>query len=93
MQDEAPSLGKPVLVLSDTTELPEGVKAGTLKLVGTEVDKVHDEMMRLLEDKNAYSKMANAKNPYGDGKASDRIMDAIAYYFDKENNQKPADFK
>ena len=90
---EAPSLGKPVLVLRDTTERPEGVKAGTLKLVGTEVDKVHDEMIRLLEDKNAYSKMANAKNPYGDGKASDRIMDAIAYYFDKENNQKPTDFK
>ncbi len=93
VQEEAPSLGKPVLVLRDTTERPEGVKAGTLKLVGTEVDKVHDEMMRLLEDKNAYSKMANAKNPYGDGKASDRIMDAIAYYFDKENNQKPTDFK
>lgn len=93
VQEEAPSLGKPVLVLRDTTERPEGVKAGTLKLVGTEVDKVHDEMIRLLEDKNAYSKMANAKNPYGDGKASDRIMDAIAYYFDKENNQKPADFK
>ena len=93
VQEEAPSLGKPVLVLRDTTERPEGVKAGTLKLVGTEVDKVHDEMIRLLEDKNAYSKMANAKNPYGDGKASDRIMDAIAYYFDKENNQKPTDFK
>lgn len=93
VQEEAPSLGKPVLVLRDTTERPEGVKAGTLKLVGTEVDKVHDEMIRLLEDKNAYSKMANAKNPYGDGNASDRIMDAIAYYFDKENNQKPTDFK
>lgn len=93
VQEEAPSLGKPVLVLRDTTERPEGVEAGTLKLVGTEVDKVHDEMIRLLEDKKAYDEMANAKNPYGDGRASDRIMNAIAYYFDKEHNQKPADFR
>ena len=93
VQEEAPSLGKPVLVLRDTTERPEGVEAGTLKLVGTEVDKVHDEMIRLLEDKKAYDEMANAKNPYGDGKASDRIMNAIAYYFYKEHNQKPADFR
>lgn len=91
VQEEAPSLGKPVLVLRDTTERPEGVAAGTLKLVGTEVDKVRAEMMRLLEDEKAYDKMANAKNPYGDGKASKRIMDAIAYYFDKEHNQKPVD--
>ncbi|MDT9605065.1 non-hydrolyzing UDP-N-acetylglucosamine 2-epimerase [Lactobacillus johnsonii] len=92
VQEEAPSLGKPVLVLRDTTERPEGVAAGTLKLVGTEVDKVRTEMIRLLEDETAYDEMANAKNPYGDGKASDRIMDAIAYYFDKEHNQKPANF-
>lgn len=92
VQEEAPSLGKPVLVLRDTTERPEGVAAGTLKLVGTEVDKVRTEMIRLLEDETAYDEMANAKNPYGDGKAADRIMDAIAYYFDKEHNQKPADF-
>lgn len=92
VQEEAPSLGKPVLVLRDTTERPEGVAAGTLKLVGTEVDKVRAEMIRLLEDEKAYAKMANAKNPYGDGKAADRIMDAIAYYFDKEHNQKPVDF-
>lgn len=92
VQEEAPSLGKPVLVLRDTTERPEGVAAGTLKLVGTEVDKVRAEMIRLLEDKKAYAEMANAKNPYGDGKAADRIMDAIAYYFDKEHNQKPVDF-
>lgn len=93
VQEEAPSLGKPVLVLRDTTERPEGVEAGTLKLVGTEVESVHDEMIRLLEDQDAYDEMANAKNPYGDGKASDRIMDAIAYYFDKEHNQRPADFR
>ena len=64
VQEEAPSLGKPVLVLRDTTERPEGVKAGTLKLVGTQVDQVREEMLRLLEDKNAYDEMANAKNPY-----------------------------
>lgn len=92
VQEEAPSLGKPVLVLRDTTERPEGVAAGTLKLVGTEVEKVRAEMIRLLEDEKAYTEMANAKNPYGDGKAADRIMDAIAYYFDKEHNQKPVDF-
>ena len=92
VQEEAPSLGKPVLVLRDTTERPEGVAAGTLKLVGTEVDKVRAEMIRLLEDEKAYTEIANAKTPYGDGKAADRIMDAIAYYFDKEHNQKPVDF-
>ncbi|KRL63832.1 non-hydrolyzing UDP-N-acetylglucosamine 2-epimerase [Lactobacillus psittaci] len=93
VQEEAPSLGKPVLVLRDTTERPEGVEAGTLKLVGTEVDKVKTEMVKLLEDKAAYEEMANAKNPYGDGHASDRIMDAIAYYFDKENTKRPAEFE
>lgn len=93
VQEEAPSLGKPVLVLRDTTERPEGVKAGTLKLVGTQVDKVREEMLRLLEDQKAYDAMANAKNPYGDGHASDRIMSAIAYYFDPKNNPRPKDFE
>ena len=92
VQEEAPSLGKPVLVLRDTTERPEGVAAGTLKLVGTEENRVRAEMIRLLEDEKAYNEMANAKNPYGDGRASNRIMDAIAYYFDKEHHQKPVDF-
>lgn len=92
VQEEAPSLGKPVLVLRDTTERPEGVKAGTLKLVGTQVDQVKSAMLELLEDRDAYDKMANAKNPYGDGHASDRIMNAIAYYFDKENTTRPKDF-
>ena len=91
VQEEAPSLGKPVLVLRDTTERPEGVKAGTLKLVGTEVDKVRESMLKLLENKEAYDKMANAKNPYGDGYASDRIMDDIYYYFHKDEVAKPAD--
>ena len=93
VQEEAPSLGKPVLVLRDTTERPEGVKAGTLKLVGTEVDKVRESMLELLENKEVYDKMANAKNPYGDGYASDRIMDDIYYYFHKDEVAKPADFE
>lgn len=90
---EAPSLGKPVLVLRDTTERPEGVKAGTLKLVGTQVDAVRESMLELLENKESYDKMANAKNPYGDGHASDRIMDAIYYYFNKDEAEKPKDFE
>lgn len=93
VQEEAPSLGKPVLVLRDTTERPEGVKAGTLKLVGTQVDDVRKAMIDLLEDSKAYDAMANAKNPYGDGKASDRIMDAIYYYFNKNTASRPKDFK
>lgn len=92
VQEEAPALNKPVLVLRDTTERPEGVKAGTLKLVGTQVDDVRAAMLQLLEDKSAYDKMANAKNPYGDGHASDRIMDAIAYYFSDKKGQRPKDF-
>ncbi|EEJ72419.1 UDP-N-acetylglucosamine 2-epimerase, partial [Lactobacillus ultunensis] len=64
-----------------------------LKLVGTQVDKVHNEMLKLLEDKSAYDKMANAKNPYGDGHASDRIMDDIYYYFHKDEVAKPKDFE
>lgn len=91
--EEAPALNKPVLVLRDTTERPEGVKAGTLKLVGTQVDDVRAAMLQLLEDKSAYDKMANAKNPYGDGHASDRIMDAIAYYFSDKKGQRPKDFE
>ena len=81
VQEEAPSLGKPVLVLRDTTERPEGVEVGTLKLVGTESEKVKKEMEELLDNDAEYQRMAQAKNPYGDGKASERILDAIAYYF------------
>ncbi|TSO25965.1 UDP-N-acetylglucosamine 2-epimerase (non-hydrolyzing) [Lactobacillus sp. LL6] len=91
VQEEAPSLGKPVLVLRDTTERPEGVKAGTLKLVGTQEKVVREAMIELLEDKKAYNKMSNAKNPYGDGHASDRIMDAISYYF--KMGKRPANFE
>jgi UDP-N-acetylglucosamine 2-epimerase (non-hydrolysing) len=77
IQEEAPSLGKPVLVLRDTTERPEGIDAGTLKLVGTDKKKVYEETKRLFEDKDEYEKMSHASNPYGDGHASKRIVDAI----------------
>ena len=81
VQEEAPSLGKPVLVLRDTTERPEGVKAGTLKLVGTDPERVKEEMTALLTDSDLYQKMASARNPYGDGKASERIVQAIQHYY------------
>ncbi|QWF36067.1 UDP-N-acetylglucosamine 2-epimerase (non-hydrolyzing) [Latilactobacillus curvatus] len=81
VQEEAPSLGKPVLVLRDTTERPEGVAAGTLKLVGTTSDMVKTAMVELLDNQESYDEMAHAKNPYGDGMAAERILDSIAYYF------------
>lgn len=92
VQEEAPSLGKPVLVLRDKTERPEGVEAGTLKLVGTESEKVKKEMEELLDNDAEYQRMAQAKNPYGDGKASERILDAIAYYFGV-TDKKPIEFE
>lgn len=81
VQEEAPSLGKPVLVLRDRTEWPEGVQAGTLKLVGTEPQTVKTAMLQLLDDHAEYQRMADAKNPYGDGRASERILNAILYEF------------
>ena len=92
VQEEAPSLGVPVLVLRDTTERPEGVAAGTLRLVGTETDAVLEAMTELLEDPSAHQKMAEASNPYGDGLASKRILDAIAYEFGL-STEKPASFQ
>lgn len=83
IQEEAPSLGKPVLVLRDTTERPEGIEAGTLKLVGTNEDVIFNETKNLLENKDEYLKMSTASNPYGDGHASKRIVDAIEEYFSK----------
>ncbi len=77
IQEEAPSLGKPVLVLRDTTERPEGIKAGTLKLVGTNKDVFYREFKRLLVDDDEYAKMSVAANPYGDGFASKRIADIL----------------
>lgn len=77
IQEEAPSLGKPVLVMRDTTERPEGIKAGTLKLVGTDEKVIYDNFKLLLEDKNAYDAMSKASNPYGDGFACKRIADIL----------------
>jgi UDP-N-acetylglucosamine 2-epimerase (non-hydrolysing) len=77
VQEEAPSLGKPVLVMRDTTERPEAVAAGTVKLVGTDYDCIVKEAMSLLTNKAAYEQMSFAHNPYGDGKACQRIADII----------------
>lgn len=79
IQEEAPSLGKPVLVMRDTTERPEGVKAGTLKLVGTEEDVIYSEFSRLLSDVAEYEVMSHASNPYGDGHASERIASVLSH--------------
>ena len=77
IQEEAPSLGKPVLVMRDTTERPEGIEAGTLKLVGTDEEIIYRNFKRLLDDKNEYDAMAHASNPYGDGFACKRIADVL----------------
>ncbi len=81
IQEEAPSLGKPVLVLRNTTERPEGIAAGTLKLVGTDSEVIYHETLRLLTDSAEYDRMSKASNPYGDGHASERIVDAIIEKF------------
>ncbi|MCS7460007.1 UDP-N-acetylglucosamine 2-epimerase (non-hydrolyzing) [Paenibacillus doosanensis] len=81
LQEEAPSFGIPVLVLRDTTERPEGIDAGTLELVGTNEEKVYERAKALLTDRDLYEKMSRAANPYGDGKASERIVQAILYHF------------
>lgn len=85
IQEEAPSLGKPVLVMRDTTERPEGIKAGTLKLVGTDEDVIYSSFTELLDDHTAYNAMAHASNPYGDGRACERIADILEFgYMPKE---------
>ncbi len=84
IQEEAPSLGKPVLVLRDTTERPEGIEAGTLKLVGTEEQIIYQETKKLLINEKEYQKMSKASNPYGDGQASKKIVDAIVNKFNKK---------
>lgn len=83
IQEEAPSLGKPVIVLRDTTERPEGIDAGTLKLAGTEEETIYQMVDELLSDSMKYEKMSKASNPYGDGHASERIVDAIIAKFSK----------
>lgn len=77
IQEEAPALGKPVLVMRDTTERPEGVEAGTLKLVGTDKEVIHREFLRLLKDREAYEAMSKASNPYGDGTACKQIVEIL----------------
>jgi len=91
LQEEAPSLGKPVLVLRHETERPEAVKAGTVKVVGTETDIIFEEASRLITDGKEYLRMANAVNPYGDGRASKRIADFLLYYFGLKQ-EKPREF-
>ena len=90
IQEEAPSLHKPVLVLRDSTERPEGVEAGTLRVIGTNEDSVYEETKRLLDDKQLYKHMSETNNPYGDGNASNRIVNHIKYFFglisDKPNH-------
>ena len=87
LQEEAPHLGKPVLVLRDVTERPEAVEAGTVKLVGTNKEVIINEANKLIRDKNEYEKMSRAINPYGDGNASKRIVDNILYYFNLKENR------
>ena len=84
IQEEAPGLGKPVLVMRDTTERPEAVDAGTVKLVGTDYQTIVDSCSCLLDSRETYIKMSQAKNPYGDGKASKRILDAIYQFFNSQ---------
>lgn len=92
IQEEAPSLAKPVLVLRKETERPEAVEAGTVKLAGVNEDIIFDMACELLDDKSAYEKMAHSANPYGDGNASLRIIDAILYEFGI-SNKRPIDYK
>lgn len=91
IQEEAPALGKPVLVLRDTTERPEAIDAGTVKLIGTAEADVYRETKLLLDDQAEYSRMSNAVNPYGDGKASERIIQGILYHFGRIK-EKPGAF-
>ncbi|MFK3960589.1 non-hydrolyzing UDP-N-acetylglucosamine 2-epimerase [Guptibacillus hwajinpoensis] len=91
VQEEAPSLGSPVLVLRENTERPEGVSAGTLKLVGTDEEAIYSTTSSLLVNEKEYNKMSQASNPYGDGEASKRIVEAILYYFGA-SDKKPASF-
>lgn len=87
MQEEAPSFGVPTLVLRDTTERPEGITAGTLELVGTDEEKVYSRAKALLTDAELYMKMSQAANPYGDGRASERIVEAILHHFGKRKDR------
>ncbi len=85
IQEEAPSLGKPVLVMRDTTERPEGISAGTLKLVGTDEEIIYSNFKELIENEDSYNKMSRASNPYGDGTASKQIVDILVSELEGEN--------
>lgn len=87
LQEEAPSFGVPTLVLRDTTERPEGIAAGTLELVGTEENEVFEGARKLLTDRIAYVRMSQAANPYGDGRASERIVQAILHHFGRRSDR------
>lgn len=91
LQEEAPALGKPVVVLRNVTERPEGLETGTLTLAGCERENIVDSVSALLDDREAYEKMANAKNPFGDGRAAERIAEALLYYFGKSDTR-PVDY-
>ena len=92
LQEEAPALGKPVLVLRDTTERPEAVDAGTVKLVGSDTQLIVDTVSTLFTDADAYAEMEHAVNPYGDGHACARIIAALRYYFGLDA-QRPEDWR
>jgi UDP-N-acetylglucosamine 2-epimerase (non-hydrolysing) len=89
IQEEAPTLGKPVLVMRDTTERPEGIEAGTARLVGTDDEVIAGQLLMLLTDEAEFRKMANAVNPYGDGRAAIRIADHLEHHFGLR--EKPAE--
>jgi UDP-N-acetylglucosamine 2-epimerase len=91
IQEEAPALGKPVMVLRKVTERPEAVAAGTARVIGVDEQEVYRGLKELLDDKKVYNRMANAVNPYGDGKVTPRILDAIRYHF-KVGNKRPDEF-
>jgi len=92
LQEEAPSLGKPVLVLRRETERPEAIEFGTLKLAGVDEQDIINMTEQLLEDETEYNKMSKAANPYGDGQASERIIESLLYYFGK-TEKRPMEFE
>ncbi|HZA74757.1 MAG TPA: UDP-N-acetylglucosamine 2-epimerase, partial [Propionibacteriaceae bacterium] len=91
VQEEAPSLGKPVLVMRDSTERPEAVEAGTARLVGTSPTAIVDAVRSLIRDESAYRAMARAINPYGDGRAAERTVDALSFYLNGGRAPQPFD--
>jgi UDP-N-acetylglucosamine 2-epimerase len=92
LQEEGPSVGKPVLVLRDVTERPEAIRAGTARIVGTERETIRRWILRLLDHKPTFDRMANAVNPYGDGRSADRTVQAIRYFFGNRR-ARAAEFK